>query len=162
MAVDSPRFLILIADHRIDPRPTEDKMKIDKSKTNTPEPAIVTCPDEKSEETAEIMRRFNNVFLSHDPSELKELVGENCVIEKIAPTPDGDRCVGGAACIALWEGIATEPGTRFDLEEVFAAGDRATIRWRYWGGDGQSVRGVNLMRVSGGRIVEAMGYVKTA
>ena len=162
MAVDSPRFLILIADHRIDPRPTEDKMKIDKSKTNTPEPAIVTCPDGKSEETAEIMRRFNNVFLSHDPSELKELVGENCVIEKIAPTPDGDRCVGGDACIALWEGIATEPGTRFDLEEVFAAGDRATIRWRYWGGDGQSVRGVNLMRVSGGRIVEAMGYVKTA
>ena len=162
MAVDSPRFLILIADHRIDPRPTEDKMKIDKSKTNTPEPAIVTCPDEKSAETAEIMRQFNNVFLSHDPSEVKELVAENCVIEKIAPTPDGDRCVGREACIALWEGIATEPGTRFDLEEVFAAGDRATIRWRYWGGDGQSVRGVNLMRVSGGRIVEAMGYVKTA
>ena len=68
--------------------------------------------------------------------------------------------VGRDACIALWEGIATEAGTHFELEEVFAAGDRATIRWRYWSGDDQSVRGVNLMRVSGGRIVEAMGYVK--
>jgi len=45
-------------------------MKINKSKTNAPEPAIVTCPDEKSAETAEIMRQFNNVFLSHDPSEV--------------------------------------------------------------------------------------------
>ena len=54
---------------------------------------------------------------------------------------------------ALWRGIATAPGTRFDLEETFVAGDRATIRWRYWWGEGQenSVRGVNLMRVSDGR-----------
>ena len=137
-------------------------MNIRESKANAPEPAIETYPDEESKETAEIMRRFNNVFQRHDPSELKELVAEDCVIETIAPAPEGDRCVGRDACIALWKGIATEPGTHFDLEEVFAAGDRATIRWRYWRGDGQSVRGVNLMRVSGGRIVEAMGYIKGA
>jgi hypothetical protein len=137
-------------------------MNIQESNANTPEQAIETYPDEKSKETAEIMRRFNDVFLRHDPSALKQLVAENCVIEKIAPTSDGDRCVGGDACIALWQGIATEPGTHFDLEEVFAAGDRGIIRWRYWSGDGQSTRGVNLMRVSGGRIVEAMGYVKGA
>ena len=107
-----------------------------------------------------MIRRFNDVFLRRDPAELKELIAENCVIEKIAPAPDGDRCVGRDACIALWEDIATEPGAHFDLEEVFAAGERATIRWRYWRDDGQSVRGVNLMRVSGGRIVGAMGYVK--
>jgi hypothetical protein len=70
------------------------------------------------------MRRFNEVFLRHDPSELKNLVAENCVIEKVAPGPDGDRCVGRDACIATWEAIATEPGSHFDLEEVFAAGDR--------------------------------------
>jgi hypothetical protein len=101
-----------------------------------------------------------NTYLRHDPSELKELVAEECVIEKIAPDPDGDRCVGRDACVALWEGIATEPGTHFDLEETFVAGDRATIRWRYWRANGQSTRGVNLMRVSDGRIVGAMGYVK--
>ena len=137
-------------------------MNLNESKANPLEQAIETYPDEKSRETAEIMRRFNNIFLRHDPSELKELVAENCVIEKIAPAPDGDRCVGREACIALWEAIATEPGTHFDLEEVFAAGDRATIRWRYRSSEGRSVRGVNLMRVSGGLIVEAMGYVKGA
>jgi hypothetical protein len=44
------------------------------------------------------------------------------------------------------------------------AGDRAIIRWRYfWGaGESNSVRGVNLMRVRGGQIIEAMGYVKSS
>lgn len=138
------------------------KTNIHEPATHAPKQSIESLPDEKSKETAEIMRRFNEVFLRHDPSELKNLIAERCVIEKIGPAPDGDRCVGRDACIALWEGIATEPGTRFDLEEVFAAGDRATLRWRYWFGEGQSVRGVNLMRVRDGLIVEAMGYVKGA
>jgi len=136
-------------------------------KTNTGEtesrslaPVIETLPDEKSRETAEIMRRFNEVFLRHDPSELKNLVAESCVIEKITPGPDGDRWVGRDACIANWATISTEPGSHFDLEEVFSAGDRATIRWRYWSDNGRSVRGLNLMRVSGGLIVEALGYMK--
>jgi hypothetical protein len=136
------------------------KTKFPESEGNTLEPSIDSFPDEQSKETAEIMSRFNEVFLRHDPTELKNLIAEQCVIEKIGPAPDGDRCVGREACIALWEGIATEPGTHFDLEEVFAAGDRAIIRWRYWLGEDQSVRGVNLMRVRGSLIVEAMGYVK--
>ena len=124
------------------------------------EAAIESLPDEKSQETAEIMRRFNEVFLRHDPSELRNLVAENCVIEKITPGPDGDRWVGRDACVANWETIATEPGSHFDLEETFTAGERATIRWRYHSKDGRSVRGVNLMRVRNGLIVEAMGYMK--
>lgn len=62
----------------------------------------------------------------------------------------------------VWQGLAAASGTHFDVEEVFAAGERAVIRWRYrWGeGDINSVRGLNLMRVRGGRIAEAMGYVK--
>ena len=116
--------------------------------------------DKQSAETAEIMRRFNDVFQRHDPSGLDDLVAEDCVIENTVPAPDGARYVGREACLGLWRGIATAPGTSFDLEETFVAGDRATIRWRYRWGEGQSVRGVNLMRVSNGRIVEAMGYVK--
>ncbi|ESY09605.1 hypothetical protein X752_18930 [Mesorhizobium sp. LNJC398B00] len=42
----------------------------------------------------------------------------------------------------------------------FVAGERATIRWRYFMADGNSIRGVNLMRVADELIVEAMGYVK--
>jgi hypothetical protein len=116
----------------------------------------------QSKETAEIMRRFNDVFQRHNPAALTELVAEGCVIENTVPAPNGARYVGREACSKLWQGLAVEPGTHFDLEEVFVAGDRATIRWRYWWGEGESnsVRGVNLMRVRDGFIVEAMGYVK--
>jgi len=84
------------------------------------------------------------------------------VIENTQPAPNGARLVGREACIARWREIATRPRTYFDLEDVVIAGDRAIIRWRYWWGEGESdsVRGVNLMRVEDGRIIEAMGYVK--
>jgi hypothetical protein len=41
-------------------------------------------------------------------------------------------------------------------------GERAIIRWRLWWGQGEhnSVRGVNLMRLQNGLIVEGLGYVK--
>jgi ketosteroid isomerase-like protein len=116
----------------------------------------------RSEKTAEIMRRFNDAFQKHDPSGLPDLVAEDCVIENTVPAPDGARHVGREACVTLWQGIASDRSGRFDLEDVFAAGERATIRWRYWRGDGTSIRGVNLMRVRDGLIVEAMGYVKGA
>jgi ketosteroid isomerase-like protein len=115
-------------------------------------------------ETAEIMRRFNDVFQRHDPSGLADLIGEDCVIENTQPAPNGSRHVGRDACLALWTDIATTAGTSFDLEEVIVIGERAIILWRYrWGtGDDNSVRGTNLMRVREGRIVEALGYVKGA
>jgi SnoaL-like domain len=42
------------------------------------------------------------------------------------------------------------------------ADDRATIRWRYRFGDGEedTIRGVTLMHIRDGKIVEALGYVK--
>jgi hypothetical protein len=118
----------------------------------------------QSKETAEIMHRFNDVFQYHDPAALAELVAEDCIVENTVPAPNGARYTGRKACIKLWEGLAVEPGTHFDLEEVFVAGERAIIRWRYWWGEGESnsVCGVNLMRVRERLIVEAMGYVKGA
>ncbi len=117
-----------------------------------------------SNQTAELMGRFNDVFQRHDPSALAELVAADCVIENTTPAPNGERRVGRDACVALWTEIATAPGTHFDLEDLVVLDDRAIIRWRFWWGEGESnsVRGVNLMRVRGGQIVEAMGYVKGA
>ncbi len=115
-----------------------------------------------SKTTAEIMRRFNEAFLTHDPSLLPPLVAADCVIENTVPAPDGERREGRAACLELWQGIAANKAAHFELDEVHATDDRATIRWRYrWGaGAEESIRGVNLMRVKDGLIVEAMGYVK--
>jgi ketosteroid isomerase-like protein len=114
-------------------------------------------------ETAEIIRRFNNAFLHHDADELDDLVGEDCVMEAIQPAPDGARYEGRDACLAFWQALVNDRGTQFEPEEVTVAGDRATIRWRYrYGpGDADYVRGVNLMRVRDGAIVEALGYSKT-
>lgn len=120
--------------------------------------------DTESLATAAILQRFNQVFLRHDPSVLQNLVAEDCVIENTQPAPDGSRHVGRAACIELWTRIATDAGIRFETESIMARGDRGEIRWRlFWGsGPDSSVRGVNLMRVRDGRIVEAQGYVKGA
>jgi ketosteroid isomerase-like protein len=111
--------------------------------------------------TRAVMDRFNDVFQRHDPGALDELVAEDCVVENTQPAPDGSRCVGKAACVALWTGIATDAGISFDLEDVLTQDDRAIIYWRLRHASG-SVRGVNLMRVRDGRIVEARGYVKSA
>jgi ketosteroid isomerase-like protein len=114
--------------------------------------------------TADVIDRFNRAFIHHEPDVLDDLVGENCVMEAIQPAPDGERFEGRQACLAFWRALAADTASQFRPEEVFVAGDRATIRWRYRFGDGpaDSVRGVNLMRVEEGRIVEALGYGKTA
>src|SRR6188474_1159921 len=119
--------------------------------------------DPESLATSAILERFNQVFLTHDPTARAELVAEDCVVENTHPAPDGARHEGREACIALWTGIATMPDAYFETESIIARGDRGEIRWRLvWGGEhAGAVRGVNLMRVRDGRIVEAQGYVKS-
>jgi len=114
--------------------------------------------------TTEVIDRFNHAFINHDAAALTGLIGEDCVMEAIQPAPDGARYEGREACLAFWRALAEDRTTQFQPEEVTVAGDRATIRWRYRFGDGPagSVRGVNLMRVRDGLIVEALGYSKTA
>lgn len=115
----------------------------------------------QSNETAEIMRRFNQAFAEHHPAMLEELVAPDCVMESIQPAPNGTRYEGHDACLAFWRALAAERAACFDVEDTVAMGDRAVIRWRFNFGDGESVRGVNLMRVRDGRIVEALGYSKS-
>jgi hypothetical protein len=64
----------------------------------TQELIIDIATAKRSTETAEIMRRYNDVFQRHDPSALDDLVAEDCVIENTAPAPEGARRIGKAAC----------------------------------------------------------------
>ena len=114
-----------------------------------------------STETAEIMRRFNQAFLEHQPKLLEDLIAPDCVMESIQPAPNGTRYEGYDACLAFWRAIATDEVAYFEVEDTEAMGDHAVIRWRFNCGDGGSVRGVNLLRVRDGRIVEALGYAKS-
>ncbi|MEU0089173.1 nuclear transport factor 2 family protein [Kribbella sp. NPDC006257] len=114
--------------------------------------------------TTEIIDRFNHAFVAHDPTALDDLIGADCVMEAIQPAPDGARSEGREECLGFWRALAEDRSTQFEVEDVVVAGDRATIRWRYHFGDtpADSVRGVNLMLVRDGQIVEALGYSKTA
>ena len=109
-----------------------------------------------------VIDRFNEAFQSHRAELLRELVADECVLENTVPAPDGDRHVGREACLAVWQGIASDRNGSFDVEEVRLLEDQALIFWRYRWGEAliDSVRGVNVMRVAGGQVVEARGYVK--
>jgi len=112
--------------------------------------------------TSEVIERFNAAFLRHEPALLDDLIDDDCVLENTKPAPLGARNVGREACLELWRGIAQNRDAHFELEDVEISGERAQIRWQYFWGPSEtdSLRGVNLMRVKGGRIVEARGYVK--
>ncbi|HTF28488.1 MAG TPA: nuclear transport factor 2 family protein [Flavitalea sp.] len=118
--------------------------------------------NKRTQNTEAIIRQFNDAFQQHDPSLLTDLIGPSCVMESIQG-PEGIRYEGYDACFKFWHDLANDRGSHFDVEEINFAGNRATIRWKYYWGDGkdQSVRGVNLMLVESGKIVEALGYAKT-
>ncbi|MGW6969459.1 nuclear transport factor 2 family protein [Streptomyces zaomyceticus] len=114
--------------------------------------------------TAEVIDRFNRAFTERDAALLADLVAEDCVMESVQPAPSGERVVGREACTEWWTALVDDPATQFTPQEVIVAGDRATIVWTYRFGDGtdQWVHGVNVMRVTDGRIAEALGFSKTA
>jgi ketosteroid isomerase-like protein len=116
-----------------------------------------------AQETADVIRRFNDAFLQHDGGSLAELVADDCVMESIEPAPNGTRYEGYGDCVKFWQALANDTSTWFELEDVVVADDRAVIRWRYHFAEGEdgSIRGVNLMHVRDGKIVEALGYAKS-
>ena len=111
-----------------------------------------------STETREVLRRYHDAFRNHQPDDLVALVADECTLENV----DGSRHEGKAACLAVWQGIARATDRRFEHEEIFVAGDRIVTRWRLvWGeNEGQSLRGINFMRVESGKFIEAYGYAK--
>jgi hypothetical protein len=115
-----------------------------------------------SEVTREIMDRFNRAFEAHRPEDLDDLIGEGCVLENTAPAPDGARYDGREACLDFWKGIASSAHLVFEAEEIWASEDRGIIRWqlRWSESEADRIRGVNIMRVRDGKIVEGLGYVK--
>ncbi len=112
--------------------------------------------------TREVLDRYNEAFRLHDPAPLEDLVADECVIEDTGPAPGGARHEGGRACLARWSELAGNRALSFSPEPAEIHGDLAVAPWvLQWGnGEHDRVRGVNLIRIRDGRIVEARGYVK--
>lgn len=111
-------------------------------------------------ETLAVISHFNEVFNAHDVDALMTLFTDDCIFENTAPFPDGTRYEGQAAVRTFWETFFAEsPNAHFDTEDIFAAGDRCTVRWRYSWGDGH-IRGVDVFRVRDGKVAEKLSYVK--
>lgn len=117
----------------------------------------------KAKTTAEVIDQFNRAFVEHDASLLNDLVAEECVMESVDPAPNGTRYVGRQVNLTFWQNLANNRDGSFAVEDVATSGDRATIRWRFRSGPdlSQSVRGVTLVRVRDGMIVEALAYSKS-
>jgi len=113
--------------------------------------------------TAEVAARFIEAFQRKDATAIADLVAEECVMETMQPAPDGERVVGYDANVRFWQAMVADPSGSFEVEDVVVCGDRVINRWRYrFGkGDENSVRGVTLIQVRGGKIVEALAYAKT-
>jgi ketosteroid isomerase-like protein len=116
--------------------------------------------------TLEAVRRFNDAFNRRDVDAVMALMTDDCAFENTWPPPDGERVQGHAAVEAFWRRFfAASPAAAFEWEEVLACGDRAIVRWTYrWGQDAVGapghVRGVDVLRVSGGKVAEKLSYVK--
>ena len=110
----------------------------------------------------EVLDRYNAAFRFHDPALLQDLVAEDCVIEDTSPAPDGVRHEGRRACLARWADLAGNRTLTFKPEPAEIHGDLAIAPWVLrWGScEGDRVRGLNVIRIRDGQIVEARGYVK--
>lgn len=110
----------------------------------------------------EVVDRYNRAFHLHDPTLLEDLISDDCVIEDTSPAPAGGRHEGGRACLARWSALAGNADLNFSPEPAEILGDLAVAPWilRWGTGENDWVRGVNLIRVRDGRIVEARGYMK--
>jgi ketosteroid isomerase-like protein len=110
----------------------------------------------------EVLDRYDEAFRLHDPALLEDLVADECVIEDTSPAPDGARHEGGRACLARWSELAGNRALSFSTEPAEIHGDLAVAPWvLQWGnGEHDRVRGVNLIRIRDGKIIEARGYVK--
>jgi ketosteroid isomerase-like protein len=117
--------------------------------------------DAQARATLTAVERFNDAMNRHDVDAAMALMTDDCLFENTSPAPDGARYQGQAAVRAFWTDLfRSTPDARFEAEEVFATGDRCTVRWRYTFNGTSHVRGVDIIRVRDGKIAEKLAYVK--
>jgi limonene-1,2-epoxide hydrolase len=108
---------------------------------------------------------FNEAFNRHDVAGMMQHMSEDCVFETTNPAPNGAKFTGKADVAQFWHTFFREsPHAHIEIEEIFGAGLRCIMRWRYdWvdpAGTKGHVRGVDIFQVRNGLICEKLSYVK--
>ena len=112
-----------------------------------------------------LILRFNDALNTRDLETMMALQTTDCVFENTYPPPDGARYVGKAALRSFWEDFFTSSAeSHFEVEEIFALGERVVMRWVYRWQDEHGlaghIRGVDVYRLRDGLIAEKLSYVK--
>lgn len=120
---------------------------------------------ERVESAVRVVIAFNEAFNQHDIAGMTQLMSDDCVFENTSPAPDGTRYSGKEAVTQYWQDFfAQSPHAHIKVEELVGLGLRCIMRWRYdWvdqAGISGHVRGVDIVRVQNGFIVEKLSYVK--
>ncbi len=120
--------------------------------------------DPRTAATIEAIHRMQEAVNRRDLDATMATLTEDVVWVTTTP-PDGERHQGQVAVRnALDEFYRSSPRATFETEELVALGDRAFFRWvyRWTDRDGKHghVRGVDLVRVSEGKVAEMLAYVK--
>jgi ketosteroid isomerase-like protein len=119
--------------------------------------------DLATERTLQVVQQFHEAFNRHDVAAIMALMTQDCVFENTSPPPYGARLTGQAEVRACWEQLFhNSPAAHFAVEELFASGPRAVLRWRYtWSAEADAtVRGVDIYEVRDGLVAEKLSYVK--
>jgi ketosteroid isomerase-like protein len=126
--------------------------------------ALIALASTLSDPTLDVVNRFNDAINRHDAAAVAALLADDTVFENTGPVPDGTRIEGKAAVTAFWEKwFVSNPGARFEAEEVIVAGDRCTVRWIYRkmrDGKPWHLRGIDLFTIRDGKVAAKFAYVK--
>jgi ketosteroid isomerase-like protein len=119
--------------------------------------------DDNTEATLAVVQRLLDAFGRADVDAIMAEMSDDVLFDSTEP-PDGRRVRGQADVRRVWERLFATPGARFATEAVLPHGERAVALWRYsWGTDEAGaghVRGVDVITVRGGKVVEKLSYVK--
>lgn len=116
------------------------------------------------QDVVDLVTRFENNFNTGDVDALMDAMTADTVFEHVAPEGVSfGRYEGQAAVRAVWESMPEHfPGGHFEIEDIFATGDRCTCRYTLTfdsPGGRVTARGVDVFRIEGGKIAEKLSYM---
>ena len=114
---------------------------------------------------SDVLSRFAAAWEAWDLDAIMACMSDDAVFESTGPAPDGQRIEGAAQIRSTWQEMFDTTGDPvFRFEESFVADDRGTARWVFsWrnpDGSAGHVRGVDVLRVRDGLVLEKLSYVK--